>query len=112
MNLVRIKEPIWATKSVGIAEDILDRTNETYVEILYTNIRGWRIWPYLYVISREKAMKYPIQRVKGRTLRIIPIAALTEKENLCLNQKTKESKSNEPVSTNHEKDVPQNLRLF
>jgi hypothetical protein len=113
-NLVRIKEPIWSTKSVGIAEEIILRASETHVEILYENIRGWRLWPNEYVISKEKALKYPVKMVKGRTLRIIPIAALTEiKEDECQEQQLaqcQESKSTTPPA--EEPEGPSQPRLF
>jgi len=74
MIRIQIREPIWKTRSIGLAEDRL--TNITEVEITYKNRFGERIYANLYCISKSQAMKYPIQKVKGVKLRIIPIADL------------------------------------
>lgn len=68
---IKIKVPIWATKSVGVAEHkIID---DLAIEILYKNKLGDRVYPGIYTISKSKALSYPYQDIKGNRLRIIPI---------------------------------------
>lgn len=74
MNIIKIKEPIWKTMSVGLREGAIE--SRTAVEILYINKRGQRPFPHIYVITRAEAMKYPVQLIKGIRLRIIPINKL------------------------------------
>ena len=54
MKLIKLDSPIWSSKSVGLDERIVRSSNETFVEIAYTNKRGWRIWPDRYYISEKK----------------------------------------------------------
>ena len=73
-NKISIKAPIWKTRSVGIAEDkIADITD---VEIEYVTKDGKKLYPFIYRITRELALKYPIQDVKGHRLHLVPIADL------------------------------------
>ena len=69
----KIRTPIWKTRSVGLAEYKLADIN--YVEILYKDKQGQRVYPNKYKISREEILKYPKQFV-GVDLRIIPIKDL------------------------------------
>ena len=69
--MIYIIEPIWKNRSVGIArEKIID---DIEVEILYKDKYGNRTFPGVYRMDREKALSYPTQIVKGKTLKIIPI---------------------------------------
>ena len=69
-----IHEPIWETKSIGLAEDKLHNNNT--IEIVYRTKDGTRLYPDTYVISKEKALVYPTKKIKNHTLRIIPIREL------------------------------------
>lgn len=71
---VEIRQPIWKDKSIGIAE--YKMTDDLEITIPYVTKEGERLFPYVYFISRSKAMCYPKQLVKGIILRIIPIADL------------------------------------
>lgn len=76
MTRVVIKEPIWRNGGmVGISDRNLD--TDTEIEIIYKNMLGERLYPNVYHIERERALKYPIQIMKsGTVLRIIPIKDL------------------------------------
>lgn len=70
--MIKIKEPIWKNRSVGIAESkMLDEVIE--VEILYKDKTGNRLYPGIYKMNWAKAMTYPKQVIRGVNLRIIPI---------------------------------------
>jgi len=88
ITTVSIVEPIWSSKSVGIALRRL--TDDIIVEILYEDAKGVRTYPGRYFMRREKAIAYPIQNVSGVDLVIIPIADF---------QIASESQSKEPVSS-------------
>ncbi len=76
--MIKIKAPIWKTRSIGIADyKLCSGVNEIRIE--YRDKSGDRIYPYDYVITGTRARTYPIQNVKGVVLRIIPIADLEMK---------------------------------
>lgn len=77
LNKIEIKAPIWATRSVGIAEYRLRPHN--LIEIMYTKKDGTRYDSNKYYITEEKARTYPIQIVGGRVkLFLVPISDLEE----------------------------------
>ena len=80
INKISIKEPIWKTESVGIADYKISKRG-IEVKILYKDKVGNKVFPYIYCMSYEMAKSYPIQIV-GRNvkLRIIPIADMQIKE--------------------------------
>lgn len=61
---------------IGIAEFRLLNFKPLEIEILYTDKRGNRLFPYIYSITKKKALTYPLQIVKGVRLRIIPVKDL------------------------------------
>jgi len=73
MRLIKIKEPIWHTHSVGIADRKI--TKDLKVRILYKTREGSKLYPNDFFISKTKAKTYPLRPAKGRVpaLRIIPI---------------------------------------
>lgn len=76
MTPLQIREPLWATKSVGIAERAVSNQGVD-LEIVYKNKSGERLYPNTYHISREKIAQYPTQTVgHGTILRIVPIKDL------------------------------------
>jgi hypothetical protein len=77
-NIVTILVPIWATRSVGVNEEALKRAPHTYVDIAYRNVKGEKIYPYLFKVARDRALRYPTQLIKRRILRIIPISDMEE----------------------------------
>ncbi len=81
MNIpIKIKYPIWKTRSVGIAEHTLGRDGID-IEILYEDKQGNRIYPHVYHISRANIIKYPVQILRGFIkLRIVPIDRLEVKD--------------------------------
>lgn len=71
-NIV-IKEPIWKTRSVGIARSKL--YGDISVQITYKDRMGNRVYPHKYFMARDKALSYPVQTVRRNIdLKIIPIA--------------------------------------
>jgi len=75
---IKIRAPIWKTRSIGIAEYKLKEN--TKIEIIYCLKNGERLYPGIYSISKKEALKYPIQYIKGIKLRIIPIEQLKNKK--------------------------------
>ena len=72
MKKYTIKEPIWATKSVGIADYRL--TDDLLVDISYKDKVGNVLFPGEFLVKKDIAKTYPIQRLKGNlNLHIIPI---------------------------------------
>ena len=73
---IKIDEPIWSSKSVGLSLDGIHR-GLVSIEILYKNKDGLQVYPGKYLIRAEMARTYPIQRVKwGKMLHIVPIKDL------------------------------------
>jgi|LULG01.1.fsa_nt_gb hypothetical protein len=76
-NKYTIKEPIWKTKSVGIADYRLK--HDLLVNISYKNKDGDILFPGNFLVKQEVAKTYPIQIIKGKVkLYIIPIDDLME----------------------------------
>ena len=76
MKKYTIKEPIWATKSVGIADYRL--TDDLLVDISYKDKSGNVLYPGEFLVKKDIAKKYPIQIIKSvptgnLKLHIIPI---------------------------------------
>ena len=72
MKKYTIKEPIWATKSVGIADYRL--TDDLLVDISYKDKAGNVLYPGEFLVKKDIAKTYPIQKLKGNlNLHIIPI---------------------------------------
>mgnify|MGYP007071578525 CR=1 FL=1 len=72
---IYIKCPIWKSRSVGINHNMI--TDDLVIHILYTEKDGKRLYPNSYRISKEDALKYPIQHIGIDTkLHIIPISDL------------------------------------
>ena len=76
MKRIKIRTPIWKSRSIGIAEYHFSFNNVIEVEITYKNKNGVKIYPDIYVLSWGKASQYPVQIVKGTQLRIVPINEL------------------------------------
>ena len=74
MNKIDIRVPIWKSKSVGIADRMLN--DDIEINILYKNKEGVRLYPCTYTIKKELVKKFPIQFVNGVKLHIVPIAKL------------------------------------
>ena len=81
MNTYKIKEPIWhgvnGEQSIGIAEFRFP----CEVKITYKDEDNNLIYPNTYIVTKEEALQYPIQKInKNISLRVIPISKLREKE--------------------------------
>ena len=74
-NKLRIKEPIWISKSIGIAAKRAFADLE--IEIMYKDKYGNRVYPALYIISKEKIITYPHRYFGGNRIYIVPIKDLT-----------------------------------
>jgi hypothetical protein len=79
MIRINIKEPIWNggadARCVGIAEYRMT-DEQLLINIEYINKYKERIYPNPYFITKTKALTYPVKKVKGVNLRIIPIRDL------------------------------------
>ena len=78
MNKIDIRTPIWKSKSVGIADRMLN--DDIEINILYKTKEGNRLYPCTYTIKKELVKKFPIQFVNGVKLHIVPISKLKIKE--------------------------------
>jgi hypothetical protein len=74
MRRIIIHEPIWKTLSVGLNNKLL--TDEIEVIIDYRTKDGKLLYPEKLYIAKERAKKYPLQKVRGVKVRIIPINQL------------------------------------
>ena len=72
MKRYTIKSPIWKTKSIGIADYRL--IDDLLVDISYKDKAGNILFPGEFVVKKDIAKTYPIQKIKGDiNLHIIPI---------------------------------------
>lgn len=82
MKRVSINQPIWHSKSVGIAIDSLPDNELLTVEILAVKKDGSRYYPNTFEITVEEVKKFhtKIQERKGNKpmLYIVPIIAMRE----------------------------------
>ena len=74
-NKLKIKEPIWLTRSIGITAKRAFADLE--IEILYKDKYGNRVFPATYKISKEKIIQYPFRYIGKNRIYIIPIKDLT-----------------------------------
>ena len=75
MKRYTIKEPIWATRSIGIADYRLKE--DLIVNISYKDKLGNLLFPGEFLVKKDIAKTYPTQNLKGNlTLHIIPIEDL------------------------------------
>lgn len=74
-NILKIKEPIWISRSIGIAAKraFADLT----IEILYKDKIGNRVYPASYFITKEKIITYPFRYIGKNRIYIVPIKDLT-----------------------------------
>jgi len=56
-----IGEPIWKTKSVGLAKDKIGQYN--LVKINFTKKDGTKPYPHVYGIHRNEVIGYPLMRI-------------------------------------------------
>jgi len=77
-NKLKIKEPIWISKSIGIAEKRAFADLE--IEIMYKDKYHNRVFPATYIITKEKIVTYPVRYCGKTKLYIVPISDLTIKE--------------------------------
>ena len=72
MKEYTIKEPIWATRSIGIADYRL--TDDLLINISYKDKSGNVLYPGKFLVRKDIAKTYPTQRLKENlNLYIIPI---------------------------------------
>jgi hypothetical protein len=69
-----IKEPVWGQRAVGIANHRLVSGTTMEVTISYRDAQGQLVYPYKYKMACRTMKTYPVQKVKGVVLHIIPIA--------------------------------------
>ena len=74
-NKLKIKEPIWISRSIGIAAK---RTfADLEIEIMYKDKYHNRVFPATYFIKAEKIITYPYRYIGGNRIYIVPINDLT-----------------------------------
>lgn len=72
-----IREPIWSSRSIGIADNRISEQNT--IECTYRTKDGTRLYPDVIMLTRQQLNQYPTQKIKGGvTLRIIPLKVLDE----------------------------------
>lgn len=76
---ILIREPIWGTRSIGVAEYKIRDKN--YIKIDVKDQSGNKVYPGVYMATREQLMAGEVKWV-GQTprrvkLRVIPISQLT-----------------------------------
>jgi hypothetical protein len=74
-NKLKIREPIWLSKSIGIASKRAFADLE--IEILYKDRIGNKVYPAQYFIKAEKIITYPFKYIGGNRIHIVPIKDLT-----------------------------------
>lgn len=80
MPPLKIRYPIWKTRSVGIAEFKIGQA-DIDLEIEYRDKTGNRLYPHIYTVSREKLAKCPVQIFRNNVrVRVISIKDLDIKE--------------------------------
>jgi hypothetical protein len=76
---IKIKEPIWKSKSVGIADKHLQMKDFVEIEILYKQKDGTRLYPGVFRMSVRQVKSYPQQVFgNGLKLRVVPIVDLQQ----------------------------------
>lgn len=76
---IDIAEPIWKTKSVGLAVDDVPMGQNVKVTISYISRNsGKRSYPGEYIVEVDKVRTYPVQNVKRMNVHIVPIADLAK----------------------------------
>ena len=73
-NKLKIREPIWITKSIGIASKRAFADLE--IEITYKDKAGNRVYPATYKITKEKIITYPCRYIGKNRIHIVPIKDL------------------------------------
>ena len=74
-NKLKIREPIWISKSIGIASKRAFADLE--IEITYKDKAGNRVYPATYKITKEKIITYPCRYIGKNRIHIVPIKDLT-----------------------------------
>ena len=74
-NKLKIREPIWLSKSIGIASKRAFADLE--IEITYKDKAGNRVYPATYKISKDKITTYPFKYIGENRIHIVPIKNLT-----------------------------------
>ncbi len=76
---IKIQEPVWKDRSVGVANYNLIGVGRIFVEILHKDKFGNRSFPNTLVMDNEKARTYPTQQVSHTvTVHRIPIKDFEE----------------------------------
>ena len=74
-NKLKIKEPIWISRSIGIA--VKRAFADLEIEIMYKDKFGNKVYPATYKITKEKIITYPYRYIGGNRIYIVPIKDLT-----------------------------------
>jgi len=75
MTKLKIREPIWWNKSIGIAT--YRDTDDLEITISFTDKFGNKKFPGKYYITKEKLKTYPTQPCKKIRVYIVPIEDLS-----------------------------------
>lgn len=76
---IDIAEPIWKTKSVGLAIDDVPIGQNIKITISYiSKTSGNKVYPGEYIVEADKIRQYPTQDVKNVRVYIVPINELAK----------------------------------
>ena len=70
-GVINIREPIWKGMMVGV--DSYKFNDLLYVQILYKNVHGSKMFPFILKMRGNIARMYPVQRIQGHEIHLIPI---------------------------------------
>lgn len=74
MISLTIKEPIWSTRSLGIAEQRVKGDTMMEVRVSYKDKQGNLMYPYRFLMQTTQIRKYPTKVVRGGVrVHIVPI---------------------------------------
>lgn len=83
MIKIIIHEPIWSTRSVGVARRKIVDDLEIIIDYLAKDED--LLFPDPFYITKDEALKFPTQMVKGVLLHIIPIDSLYQSMKSAIN---------------------------
>lgn len=76
---IKIRTPIWSTRSVGLSIGGLQDEDEIETTILYKDKQDNFVFPGTFRIKVREVKKYPLHNVRGDVwVHIVPISILQE----------------------------------
>lgn len=75
-----IREPIWSTRSIGIADERVGGDKLVEIRISYRDKEGVLMYPHRYLMRSTQIRTYPTKLAKGVKLYIVPMKDFTVTE--------------------------------